>query len=408
MPTLPERKIDVLIIGAGPAGLSTALHLIQNGRFGKNRIVVLEKAAHPRHKLCGGGVTRLGLAALAELGMPYPLPLPQARVEDVRLAYRERTIHVRGQPQFVVFERSALDNYLAQMARQRGVELLENEAVESLEFSPDEVRVRTKTARYRAQVVVGADGSKGITRRLLKSPMRSLPRRVARLLEVVHPAPDDAPQFGERYALFDFTPGEQALQGYFWDFPSRMGVQSALNRGVYDARMAPSREKAVLPTILGEEMARHGTSLNPQQLAGHPIHWFSPRGTFSSPRLLAVGDAAGVDPLFGEGIGPALAYGAVAAETLEDAFARQDFSLRTYRRRVLVSPVGRYLLLRWLAAWWGYRLGGQTWFMHTLWSLGGLLARVWPQPPILLDGEGKLLVDDDNMLGNRTRRKLDR
>jgi len=61
---------------------------------------------------------------------------------------------------------------------------------------------------------------------------------------------------------------------------------------------------------------------------GHPIHCFSPRNRFSMPRLLLVGDAAGVDPLFGEGIAPALAYGQVAAAALMEAFTQADFSLR--------------------------------------------------------------------------------
>ena len=91
-------------------------------------------------------------------------------------------------------------------------------------------------------------------------------------------------------------------------------------------------------------------------------------------KFLLVGDAAGVDPLFGEGIAPALDYGQVAAQTIHHGFTQGDLSFRDYRSRVFTSPVGRYLLLRWAIAWWGYRLSPSTWFMHFLWSVGKILA----------------------------------
>jgi flavin-dependent dehydrogenase len=205
---------------------------------------------------------------------------------------------------------------------------------------------------------------------------------VARTLEVIAPAPESAPHFSERYALFDFTPVGEDLQGYFWDFPSRVGGEAAFNRGVYDARFAPQRPKARLPGLLGQGLSQLGEA-GPARPAGHPIHWFSPRARLSGPRLVLVGDAAGADPLFGEGIGPALGYGEAAAAAIERAFASGDFSFRDYRRRVLASRTGRYLLLRWWVAWWSYRLSGQPWFMHTMWTLGEALNRLSPgQKPL--------------------------
>lgn len=372
------QTIDLLILGAGPAGLSTALHLLQQDPAWGSRMLLLEKAAHPRHKLCGGAVTRLGFNILQALGFSLPLPIPQARVDDVRFAYGARTVHVRGRPQLVIFYRAEFDAFLADQARQRGAVIRENEKVESLEVDEAGVSVTTNKDTYRALVVVGADGAKGITRRRFNQ--RNETSRVARLLEVITPAQENAPHFKERYALFDFTPASSGLQGYFWDFPARVNGQPFFNRGVYDARLDQTRPRARLPMLLQQSLSAVKEDPANTRPEGHPIHWFSPRNQFSQPRLLLVGDAAGADPLFGEGIGPALEYGQVAAETIRQAFARNNFSLRDYRGRVFRSNVGRYLLVRWWIAWWSYRLSGQAWYMRLFWAICALIAHLWPEP----------------------------
>ena len=131
-------------------------------------------------------------------------------------------------------------------------------------------------------------------------------------------------------------------------------------------------KKFTLKDVLIED----GSNLEEITLHGHPLHWFSPANQFSMSRILLVGDATGVDPFFGEGIGPALGYGEIAASELENAFARDDFSFGKYRRHILLSPLGRYLSWRWVVARVMYRLSGHPWFMHTLWMAARVLISV--------------------------------
>jgi flavin-dependent dehydrogenase len=55
-----QYEVDLVIVGAGPAGLSTALQLLQLDPNWSGRHVVLEKEEHPRHKLCAGGIMCFG------------------------------------------------------------------------------------------------------------------------------------------------------------------------------------------------------------------------------------------------------------------------------------------------------------------------------------------------------------
>lgn len=369
------RETDLLILGAGPAGLSAALHLLQLDPGWAGRVLVLEKAAHPRPKLCGGGVTRLGLDILAGLGLPTPLPLPHAPVHEVQLVYGRRAIPVRGNPAFVVYDRQEFDAYLAAQARARGAVLHENEPVQSILAEREGVVVTTSRGEYRARAVIGADGSKGPTRRIVEAARPvARPSPVARLLEVIAPAPAGAALFTKRQALFDFTPTQNALQGYTWDFPARVAGAPHFNRGIFDGRVAPARPKADLPALLTHFLEALPPPTGPAPVQGHPIHWFSPRNRLARPRVLLVGDAAGAEPLLGEGIGPALAYGPLAARAVAYAFETGDFSFADYTRRVIFSELGAYLLLRWYIAWWGYRLSGQPWYMHLVWTIGQGLA----------------------------------
>ena len=366
---MPE--VDLAIVGGGPAGLSTAMHLLRIESSWRERMVMLEKAAHPRSKLCAGGVTSFGLSQLNALGLW--LDVPHVPVKEARLEYQDRRISVYGQPVFAVTRRREFDAWLAQEAQQRGVRLLERHGVEQLERTPHGFRLITAQGKaFAARAVVGADGATGLVRRWLGA--RERPPRVARLLEVISPASDQEPEIRDHMARFDFNPLQERLQGYYWDFPSTRNGEAYMNSGVYDSRVAGHEARADLPKVLDQKLQALGRPHPRDQIKGHPIHWFSPTNRVAAPGVLLVGDAAGAEPLFGEGIGLALGYGAVAAKAIQHAFNRGDLSFRSYPLRLLSSAVGRYLLLRWIAASAAYRLGRQESFIHALWRVASWVA----------------------------------
>lgn len=360
--------VDVLIVGSGPAGMSTALHLAQADPTWVNRVVVVDKTLHPREKLCGGAITRPGEKILAGLGLSLePAHVP---VREVRLVYQDVVFAVRDDPIFQVVRRDEFDHWLVQCGQQRGLTVRQGEAVKEVIPQPDFVEVVTERTTFHAQVVVAADGSRSVVRQKLKWADRG---GLARLLEVLTPeVAEKQVEFREGVAIFDFSGMATGLQGYYWDFPSLIQGRPFMNRGVFDSRARPERPHVALKELLRQALAQRSRDLADYELKGHPIHWFDPAGRFAQPRILLAGDAAGVDPLLGEGIAFALAYGAVAAAAIVDAFARQDFSFTTYRQRILTHPLLSQLSVRAKLARITYRLKYPR-LIHWAWSKANLL-----------------------------------
>lgn len=348
----PVEKVDVLIVGSGPAGSSTALHLMKHDPAWADRMLVVDKAIHPREKLCGGGITHMGQNILARLGLT--IETPSFTVREARIMYQDLSFSFKGNPVFRIVRRDEFDHWLVKKAEEKGVTVRQGEAVQDVRVYDDFVEVTTDQANIQAKVLVAADGSRSTIRRKLKWDDVS---RVARLLEIL--TPEDARkrvEFRDGLALFDFTPMGNGLQGYYWDFPSYISGKPFMNRGVFDSRSRPERSKADLVNTLRHSLSERDRDLDDYHLKGHPIRWFDKKGRFSIPRVLLAGDAAGTDAFVGEGISFALSYGDVAADAIVDAFKNQDFAFAEYGQRILKHDVLWQLPVRTRASRLAYKL----------------------------------------------------
>ena len=327
--------IDVLVIGAGPAGTAAATVLARNGRS----VVVADKAEFPRDKCCGDGLTTLALRMLEKIGFD---PGRVASWYEVNGAWLRspsgREVEVplpRGRGQFAaVAARLQLDNELVKHAREAGAEVRENMEFEriTMNFAGGK---RTATVHFAngesitARHVIAADG--------MWSPVRkAMGLGEEGYLGEWHAFRQYAdnvtgPAAHRLYVWFE----DDLLPGYAWSFPLSDG---RVNIGFGVLRDGKRRTK---------DMKREWESLLKRQhivdalgpgftLVDRHTAWPIPAGitnaTLSSGNVLFVGDAArATDTLTGEGIGQALETGILAAEAI---IRHGDAAASSYEREV--------------------------------------------------------------------------
>lgn len=317
-----ERR-PLIIVGSGPAGAATVLALHRRDPALAGDTLVLEKAHHPRPKVCAGGVIPAGRRWLAEHDVPFDIP--HVTVHHALVTTPSATIAHADRELCHVVRRAELDAALVAACRERGTTV--QEGVDVLDATHDGagVRLTTSAGTYWAPLVIGGDGSGSLIRRRLVDAGRA---RMARAVMADVPlAQTRWAGFHQRRYEFDFRIVRRGLRGYLWAFPCVIAGEPYANVGAYSLTPVGSQLDQALHGLV-----RELTDTVPKRCA-FPIHWYRPGARVAAAHAWLVGDAAGVDPLMGEGISLAFEYGALAASAAAAAVRTRDYSGAAYQRR---------------------------------------------------------------------------
>lgn len=323
---------DVAVIGAGPAGCPAALALSRAGL----RVALFEKAQLPRYKTCGGGLLARTLKLLpADVSAVIERACVTAELHhhEPRLTYSTR----RDAPIVSMVMRDRFDRHLAQAAENAGVRMFTHTPVLNVVATEQRVTLETAAGKFAASFVVAADGVMSLVARKCGFPEL---RQVIPALEAeLTVDPERFERFGSA-ARFDFgvTP-----HGYGWVFPKKahlsVGVLTT-RRGCCNLNEEYNRYRALLG--LGEPLE--------EQRHGYMIPTRPRDGLFTVPRVLLVGDAAGLaDPVTAEGISAAVLSGQLAATAIAENRTSPGAAIAAYRRALGATLLPELRIARGLA-----------------------------------------------------------
>ncbi len=347
MPSAPPFDVDLVIVGGGPAGLSTALFLVQAAPRLRDRILVLERGRYPRDKVCAGAIGARADRLLDSIGVRVDVPHVPIRGLSVRA--RGQTLSVRNDGPVIgrVVRRIEFDQALAEQAKIFGVRIHDGVKVDQVSVGARGVCLSTSAGEIRARAIVGADGVGSIVRRVMGWPRGAF---MAQALEVdTASIAADGPR-----DLLHFDLEDQGLAGYAWDFPTIVRGEQLICRGIYELRAEGIPERPDGSPGTAERLRRRNERLGVLSSC-HAERRFAERGVSLSeplarPRVLLVGEAAGIDPVLGEGIAQAIQYGAVAGPYLAECLERDDLSFARWNESLRSTRLGLDLLIRSKAA----------------------------------------------------------
>lgn len=316
---------DVIIVGAGPAGTSAAIHLALSGA----RVLLAEQKKFPRPKLCGEFISPECLDHFERLGVADRM-LTAGGARLTRTVFYSRGGHSVDVPSewfsgtggALGLSRAEMDHLLLDQARSVGVEVFEGTQASGLIANGQGVRgVRLKSDNgehdCQAGVTIDATGRKrALARRLDHGQQNGAKKKSAR-----------APFVAFKAHLENSRADEGACEIYFYrgGYGGLSSVEGGRSNLCFiasadDVRRCGADAESVMRGVVSQNSRAAytlGRARACTEWLGVSLDSFGRRELIPARGLLAIGDAAAfIDPFTGSGMLMALESGEVAAAAI--------------------------------------------------------------------------------------------
>ena len=309
-------ECDAIVVGLGPAGATAAYELARSGQ----KVLAFDKEKFPRYKPCGGAVS-----AKVNRILKFDFSGVVEDVVDTAIfTYRsKRNLFIQNDtPIASMVMRDRFDNLLVDMAKKAGAVVMEGIRVSGFKEDISCIYVETDRGKFRARVLIAADGASSfVWRTLYGTDLGADLRETVLTIESEMSADRNSLEKLRNKIIIDFG---CIPWGYAWIFPKKeylsvgiAGVKSRLDRGIKE--YFNDFLKCYHDILKGGEVRNQKGWIIPE--------FNSNTKRIAGRRILLVGDAGHiVDPFTGEGIYYAVRSAQLAARAVVDGIGKDDFS----------------------------------------------------------------------------------
>jgi len=325
-------ETDVLVIGAGPAGSSTAKHAALNGA----EVILMDKKSEiGAPKRCAEGVSKEGLK---KLGIEPNSRWVTKELSGVRLVSPNGTDVWMKEDQVklpeagYILERKVFDKFMAMEAARAGATIMIKTLAKGMRKENSGYIVSCESMgedfEIKAKIVVGADGPESRVGRWggLKTTVKPKNMESGIQFEMCGLEMEDPD-------VIEFYFGSVAPGGYAWIFPKGEDIAN-VGLGIVSTYTDKSAYEHLVEFVKNCPATKNAQPVE-LNIGGDPVGGMLK--TLVADHLMIVGDAAGhVNPLTGGGIITALEAGMYAGEVAGAAVKDEDFSekkLKEYQEK---------------------------------------------------------------------------
>ncbi len=306
------KEFDVVVIGGGLAGSSTALNLSKKGYS----VLIIEKEKGGNIKPCAGGMA-------SSMKKFLPLDINEAiesKIMNVEFRWKSSdnvVADLSGESPFWIVRREKLDKLLLDEALKYGSEILRPALVE--EINPQTKNWIIKCSNkitYKSKFLVIADGSQSEWAEYLNLGPRKpkFANTLAIRLKGLGNIPKDSVRFEFGFVKY----------GFAWAFPLKDSVNIGLGTFINNKSLGDADLKNKVIRSFGFEDLSFQT-VHKRLRIWNGIH------KLNGDRVILVGDAASLcDPFLAEGIRPSLISSYYAAESIDQCLCTNNNDLNNY------------------------------------------------------------------------------